>query len=383
MRSPRAKMKYTEYTSFINPIKQYFLVGIVVFIVLSVAGCSAMKSEEDSAKETEIKETELEVHVRQTISAQKPADQGPNETLAAQQATIQAQAALATGSNQQSTGPNLDQTSLALQATQAAMQTVDVPAPATPTTKPFSEVDFDAFVRSANILLYEDMIAREETLRYVKKTLDTMGLTYKDDGSAQGWLKEDLTSGAPNGKPWDLVIIAAEDKEGGAAGEFFNYVNKLLDEGASAILEVWYLDKSAFGTAQAILGRCGVEFQANWLKIAPSNRAMFTLAPDNPVMREPNSGLTFTRTTNYWWDETGQIAYDIGDLMRLAPGGDATLLVGTKADDRTAYGTVTVCMEGRLILQTFSSHALAYEVVGPLWENYIYNALKARMQFGP
>ena len=383
MRFPRANEIRIGFTRVHKRFFKTVLVIIVLIITLTFLGCTSIQSEEDSAKKTEIKETELDLHVRQTISAQQPVDQGPNETLVAQQATLEAHAALATSSFQQATVPNLDQTSQVLQATQSAMETANVAQAVTPTSKPISEAELDAFMKSANILLYEDMIAHTETLRYVKKTLDTMGLNYKDDGSAQGWLKEDLISGGFNGKPWDLVIIAAEDKEGGSGGEFFNYVNKLLDEGASVILEVWTLDKAAQGTAQAILGRCGIQYKANWIKIAPSNRALFGLAPDHPILREPNSGLSFTRTSNYWWDDTGEIAYDIGDLIQIAPGGDATLLVGTKAEDKTGHGTVAVCMGGRLILQTFSSHALAYEAVGPLWENYIYHALKARMQRGP
>ena len=370
-----------------NRAKSTFLSTVVIcislFLPLSLAGCISFKSEEVSIKETDIKGTELELHVRQTILAQKPVEQGANETLVAQQATLQAQAAIATNSTQEAVVPNLDQTAQVLQSTQAALETANSTQAIAPTVPAVSEADLNAFMKSANILLYEDMIAREETTRYVKKTLDMMGLTYKDDGSAQGWLKEDLTSGAPNGKPWDLVIIAAEDKAGVSGGEFFTYVSNLIDEGASAILEVWYLDKSSQGTALSLLGRCGVQFQLNWYKIPPAGRALFSLAPDNPVLREPNSGLSFTKSTDYWWDPTGKIDYDIGDLMKIASGGDATLLLGTKAEDKTGHGTVTVCLGGQLILQTFSSHSLAYEAVGPLWQNYIYNALRTRMQRGP
>ena len=68
-------------------------------------------------------------------------------------------------------------------------------------------------MKTANILLYEDMTTRLDTIRYVKPVLDKMGLKYKDDGAAGGWLKDDVAKGPGEGKPWDLVIIAAEDKE--------------------------------------------------------------------------------------------------------------------------------------------------------------------------
>ena len=67
-------------------------------------------------------------------------------------------------------------------------------------------------MKTANILLYEDMTTRLDTIRYVKPALDKMGLKYKDDGAAGGWLRDDVAKGPGEGKPWDLVIIAAEDK---------------------------------------------------------------------------------------------------------------------------------------------------------------------------
>jgi hypothetical protein len=373
VRIKRARIK----SSFIPII----LVNIVLLLTLLFTGCSSSQRGENSVKETQIKETELELYVRQTIQAQQPVDQGANQTLVAQQATLQAQAAIVTSSSQQSTIPDLDQTTQAQQATQIALDTTNATQALAPTPQTVSKTDLEAFMKSANILLYEDMVGRTDTIRYVKKTLETMGLNFKDDGNAQGWLKEDLSGGAPNGKPWDLVIIAAEDKAG-ISGEFFTYINNLIDKGTSVIMEVWYLDSTSKGTAQSLLGRCGLQFQLNWVKIPPASRAMFPLAPENPILREPNSGLSFTKSTNYWWDTNGQVAYDIGDLMQIVPGGDATLLVGTKVDDKTSHGTVAVCLGGQMILQTFSSHALAYESVDPLWQNYIYNALKVRMQRG-
>ncbi len=349
-----------------------------LLFILLLTGCSSFQSEEQSIKQTEIKGTELEVHVRQTIAAQKPADHGVNETIVAQQATLEAQAALATSSTQPGNVPSLDQTSQVMQSTQLAIETANASQMLTQAPPSIPEEDVNAFMKTANILLYEDMIGQTNTTRYVKRTLDMMGLTYKDDGSAQGWFNQDIGSGAPNGKPWDLVIIAAEDKESSPA-EFFNYANKLIDQGASVILEVWDLDKIAQGTAQTLLSRCGVHYQLDWFKIPPARQVMFTLAPDHPVLREPNSGLTFTRNTDFWWDANGKKAYDIGDLMQIAPGGDSVLLLGTKADDKTGHGTLTVCLGGQLILQTFSSHSLDFEIGGLLWQNYIFNALKTRM----
>jgi hypothetical protein len=83
---------------------------------------------------------------------------------------------------------------------------------------------------------------------------------------------------------------------------------------------------------------------------------------------------------HYRYNFPTKVAYDIGDLVRLSCAGDAQLILGTKATEKNTHGTVTVCMDGQLIIQSFSSHALTFNAMQPLWENYIYNALKVRFE---
>jgi hypothetical protein len=256
------------------------------------------------------------------------------------------------------------------------------PLPITPSpileTTPTEKTDLVDLMRSANILLYEDMVENRDTKRYIKETLESMELPFVDVGSAEGWLKSSLIGGPADGGDWDLIIIASEAKPG-VTGEFFEYVNNSLDDGASVILEIWYLDKVANGTASSLLDRCGVEFQSDWRKIHPSRMVMFSLAATHPILNQPNSGISFTDTTSYWWDPSGENEYDIGDRMKLTFNGDALLLLGTSAEDKNRNGTVTNCINNRLILQTFSSHQLTFDTMKLLWENYIYNALKVRL----
>ena len=127
------------------------------------------------------------------------------------------------------------------------------------------------------------------------------------------------------------------------------------------------------GTASTLLSKCGIEFEKNWKDVPPSREIMFPLDASHPILQEPNGGLRFTASTEYW-----AYTYDIGDWMKLTGRGDATLLVGTIATEKSTHGTVTVCMEDRLIIQTFSSHQLTFDTMEPVWENYIYNALRAR-----
>lgn len=360
--------------------KTLIILLISLSISLVLTGCQVLQN---SDQDPGYQETLVNLQVQQTMVAQEQAD-GLQLTLAAQDATFQTQEA------QQATqlaqipaiAPTLD-TQLSVQETiqaqQSTQQAAIQPSPTAEIFRPSPTIDFQSRMKSANILLYEDMVSETGTNRYVKDTLDRMGLSYKDDGNAQGWFKSDILNGAPDGNPWDLVIVAAEAKTG-VQGEFFEYISDALDQGSSVILEVWYLDQIAAGAASSLLDQCGVEFEKDWSKVPPSRMVMFPLDASHPIMQEPNPALSFTKVTSYWWDETLVNVYDIGDWMKISSGGDARLLVGTIATEKTTHGTVAVCLNDRLIIQTFSSHQLTYDSMTSVWENYIYNALRARFE---
>lgn len=233
-------------------------------------------------------------------------------------------------------------------------------------------------MKSASILLYEDIVYRSDTTRYVKRTLDEMGLKYVDTGSAIGRFKSQLLTGGPGGKGWDLIIVASEAKSG-ASGEFYQYISEALDKGSSVIYELWYLDEKMGANGEALLSRCGVEFQRDWANVPPEREVMFPVNDTHPIMHEPNDGLTFTKVTDFW-----AYNFDLGDLLRKSMvGGDATILVGTIGTESTNHGTLTVCIDDQLTMQTFSTHQLTYDVMRRVWENYIYNALKTRMRHLP
>lgn len=355
-------------------------VSIILFSLLSLNSCGLINASEEDPTYLE---TLVQLQVQQTMVAQEQ-DNGVQLTLTSQNSTQQAQQAqVATQQAQIQVTPPTPDPAIAVQETIQALQTTQqaeiIPTDIPQIIEPSPTIDLKSMMESANILLYEDMVSNPNTNRYVKDTLDRMGLPYKDDGNAQGWLKSDILSGAPNGEPWDLVIIAAEAKSG-VQGEFFEYVMDVLNQGSSVIMEVWYLDKIAGGSASTLLQQCGVAFEKDWSKVPPSRMVMFPLDATHTIMREPNTALSFTKTTSYWWDETEEIVYNIGDWVKIVPGGDAKLLVGTIATEKNTHGTITVCMEDRLILQTFSSHQLSYDSMSPVWENYIHHALKVRFQ---
>lgn len=358
-----------------------------------------------------LQQTQMALSVQATVLAQQ-ANQGANDALQSQQATQSALIAQATAlalqmaqnpqpppaqpvdqagtqaaASLQSTALSLQATQLAFQAAQAVTPQPPAQVPTQPPVQPATQPaiaggDFKEFMKNASILLYEDMSGAEGSgtyisFRYVKKTLDSMGLRYTDTGSAMGRLLTQMASGGPTGKGWDLVIIAAERKSV-ISGEYFTKLMDIINQGSSVILEVWYLNQVSQGTASAILGHCGVEYYKNFVARNLNEEVMFIVESDNPILHEPNPSISFSKVTDYWPYTNDFVIWDLGDFMRLTGQGDARILVGKNVSDRNNYGTLVSCMNGQLILQTFSSHQVAYDQMGLAWENYIYNALKTR-----
>lgn len=349
----------------------------VVILTLALAGCTAFPTEEDPS----LRETQLELNVQQTLAANKATEADVGGTIEAQRATLEAQSAQATRIAQQQPPATatvdeatIQQTEQAQQATLSAEQTALAP---TETPIPEPVIDFATWMQSANILVFEDMTTMPETNRYVKDTLGYMQLNFSDTGSAKGMLQTQVAGPGPNGEEWDLLIIAAEAKKEGVNGEFINYIEDALTRGSSVIFETWTLDRLSSGIAGPLLARCGLALDNNWTKVPPSRLVMFALDPTNPILNVPNSGISFSKTTSFWWNPDQNI--DVGDWMMLARDPkDAKIVIGSLATETTNHGTVSVCFGGQFILQTFSSHAHSFNALKPLWENYIYNALKVR-----
>lgn len=350
-----------------------------------VVACTLPGGQNQSAEQTQ-----MAINVQATVLAQQM-QQGLQETNVALQATQVAQSIQATMVaqqalllTQQAAQPTPDfaatQQALNAQATSLAQQPTVAPPPVevspsvTEATQPSTEFSEDAFkewMKSASILLYEDMAGYFDTTRYVKQALDGMGLTYVDVKDYSGRFKEQILTGGPGGKGWDLIIAAAEGRNA-VAGEFWDYLNDALNLGSSVIIEMWILDMQAGGRIGTLLSRCGIEFQRNWFNPGLEEQMVVALDPTNPILHEPNDGIVM-RVTDYWGP-----MIDMGDLVRKIPGSNAKIIMGTHATEKDSYGVLTVCIDGRLIFQTFSTHQYKQENIIRLWQNYVYNALKAR-----
>ncbi len=232
------------------------------------------------------------------------------------------------------------------------------------------EFDLERALKSAKILLFEDMSASRH-LRYVKEALDREGYFYLDVGSAKGWFKSMLLSQVE----WDLVIAAAEARRD-FGGEFFEYLDSQVEKGSSLIVEYWDWDAAPNGKADSLLKRCGVSFQYDWYE--PDMRVFFWLEPDHPVFNEPNLIPANLGNASALWSG------DIGDLFKLdGANSEAILLAGTHPQYPQDHAILVSCVNGRVVLQGFSSHEYAKENVIALWQNYVFNALKNRFIYKP
>ncbi len=347
---------------------------LVISLLAVLSACGLTSSDEGNEP---LNETLMALSVQQTVMAHQQAELDASATTAAQQATQAAQAAPV---NPQPQPPAVDVAGT--QAALAAQLTAAAPPPQLPAVtqavQPPAQGNLNEMMRNAAIVVYEDVYSDPEFTPYVQKTFKAMGLNQvKYDAAAPGWLKTDLLGGAPGGRPWDLVILAIEDRDD-VSGEYYEYLQNVLNQGSSVILEAWNIDDISQGAISPILIKCGVMVYPYVPETGSNNDAvMWPLGVPHPVLSDPNSGMSFTNALDTWlW------AFDLGSKMALTGQGDAVMLLGTNAQETVQDGTLAVCMGGRLILQTFSSHSFPYETMGPLWENYITNALKVRFAGG-
>ncbi len=251
--------------------------------------------------------------------------------------------------------------------------TVEVSSPPAPSETPASTeiiptptADFDAWLKKdAKILVYEDT---QNIGLWIRDALDGMNLKYTHVGDSLGTFMENLNSGIA----WDLIIVGAESKTS-VQGEFWDVISERVSRNNTALIaEVWYLDLLGEGRIKPLLTGCGVRFQRDW----PLAESIYWLQSDQPVFNTPNTSMPLIHYNIYWNAQAG-------DLIKLAPGSKATLLAGTFQKQKSDYGVLATCYEGRVILQTFSNHDYRRDEIMLLWQNYVYNTLKNRFAVLP
>ena len=221
-------------------------------------------------------------------------------------------------------------------------------------------------INSAKILVYEDTLFFLGP--WVKEALDAMGLNYKYDADAMGNFMGDLNSSTP----WDLIIVAAENRDS-IQGEFWDVIApKVIQNKTALIVEMWYLSDTANGRIKSLTTPCGIEFQG----VRKDVDSIYTLEPQDPIFSAPNSGFSLIHFSPVWFDKGG-------DYIRLTAGSNAILLAGGLPNEKSSYGLMASCFEGRVILQTFSNHDYKRNDILMLWQNYISNTLQKHFEAMP
>lgn len=224
-------------------------------------------------------------------------------------------------------------------------------------------------IRSANVLVFEDMRGNFDRKPIVHDVINRMrfsGGKVVEVGDALGKFKDQLLSTTQ----WDLIIVAAEDHDA-VQGEFWEYMQDHVNNGAAVIIEMWYMNQH-YSDIQPMLSQCGVEYHKDWYRDIfsdPLDYSIYWLDPSSPILTEPNSGMSLSNVSYLYWP------FDAGDLLRLSTGGDAQLVAGIYPREKSQYGVLATCMEGRMIIQTFCSHDYNPSHVMSLWENYIVYTL--------
>ncbi len=352
----------------LKPQKSSSIIFCSLFLILSLGvltGCG------QPSPDSSLEETIMALSVDATVNAMDQGNNSENE--------IQPEA-----------DPNAQLTQVAesVQATVNAAESISEPQPtltpeveAAPILSPpsgeaaeeVSMEDFNSWMKSANILLYEDSAGVYTTTRFVQDALDAMGLDYVDVKDAVGHYKEQLLSGGPGGEGWDL-IISAKEARGHVKGEMYIYLNDALNDGSSVIIEEWELDSIVRGEIATILNRCGVEFQDQWVGEPLNTQLLWQVDGSLPIHHQPNEGISLTNPSGFW------AGSDLGDFMRLAPGSEAVALWAARVNVQDTFLTAVSCLDNQLIIQTYSTHSYGRDRIVRMWENYIYHALLARYQ---
>jgi len=270
------------------------------------------------------------------------------------------------------TDPGLVNTQVALAMTQTAMSI----SPALPTNtveqpnQPPSADEIKTLIDSSNILVYEEMAGYPTYLPYVARALKSVGGHHTYVGDAMGTFMDQLNSGTK----WDLIIVAAEARKA-ISGDYWTELKNQVDNKVALVAEVWYLDKIGGGKISPFLYECGVDVQADWQRVPGDDRLkfeMFWTDPNSPVFNTPNRVTRFAASLS---DPTLVWYGDIGDLMKLRSGSTAKILASHASGQDSSSGLITSCMDGRVILQTFSSHDYPTNDMVALWQNYIVYTL--------
>jgi hypothetical protein len=248
-------------------------------------------------------------------------------------------------------------------------QPTDTPVPPQPTLippptdvpQPTAKPDVEGRLKSAKILVYDDMGYYGA---WIEEALKQGGYTFTSS-RGPGDFQASLTSG----EKWDLIIAGVEWPTAGVSGDLWTYIKNYVDQGTAMITNPWYLQFEGEGKVKPLLSGCGVKFS----KALDGAASIVKYSADHPVFTTPNS-IGPIGVNQFWGD--GNI-----NLLEVTGNGDAVVLAGTDANNKSV-GDLVTCYGGRVIFSTFSNHDYNHAAIVSLWVNYVHWVLTNRFQAG-
>ena len=231
-------------------------------------------------------------------------------------------------------------------------------------------------IKGADVLVYEDPDADLRLLMRLNKTIDQ----FEFEGGNVVYAGNNLpmfTKQLQN-NDWDLVILAVESRWTVDLGDLglLDLITEHINNGGALIVETWNLDEDNSALGELVLDVCNAYVEKDWHRDTHDddlNRADFAILT-NPnaetnIFNGPYVSFDAPLDPTLFWNG------DAGDLIRLEEGSDNEILAGLQSDDADNYGLLTSCLDGRMILQTLSTHDYSVYETNRLWQNMIYYTL--------
>ncbi|NPV78055.1 MAG: hypothetical protein HPY59_16975 [Anaerolineae bacterium] len=311
------------------------------------------------------------------LAATNLALQATVNALAAQ-STSQAIAKIAAESTLQA--PQDTQTPLVITATfEPTLPPTETPLPsetATPAvTATLNAVEhtrqIEARIKAANVLIYDEPDGQGRLVPRISKAVAAMGFSGGNIVNTSNYLGN--FDRLLRTQTWDLVILSAQSRDRVEIGSLgvLDPISNHIARGGALIVETWNLDEDQSALAGLLLNVCGARVEKDWHRAENYTYADFlipALKADSPVFSRPYTIAMPLRPTVFW-------PGDAGDLLRLDATGSSKILAGVLSSDPNNYGLLTSCLDGRMVLQTFSTHDYSlYETVH-LWQNMMQYTL--------
>lgn len=335
--------------------RKIFVVLVVLVFSLLLGSCSLLPFVSDN---TSLESTRVALAIQQTSLAMSQAQQEAEEP----QPVVEQPAPV-----QPTYTPYPTYTSqVVAQPTEESPPTEEPPA----TEEPQPAMSFEDWMKEANILVYDAMYGRGDT-PVIETAIEGLGLgrNVKNVGNAIGDFLSEMNSAIE----WDLIVVGSEYRSQ-VQGEVFDVLVTQIDRGSAVVIETWYIDQIYNGRIRPVMQRCGITFHQDWWRDDNTNLntyLIYLLEPSDPLFSQPNT-ISMLIPYDVRWVE------DVGDTVETIPGSGAVLLAGRQPKEYNSYGLITECLDGRMVWQTFSTHDYKDQEMINLWQNYVYNTLKAR-----